>query len=121
MNERQFLFLDQSIANVVGGLLFFGGIALNLWTLKALGIKGMYNGDSFGFLFDAPVTGGPYQYFNDPQYVGTVAAMVGSALYYRSLLGLALSLEMALVFYVSVKFVEGPHMNRIYSQKNKKK
>ncbi len=47
----------------------------------------MYNGDSFGYLFDAPVTDGPYQYFNDPQYVGTTVAFIGSAIYYRSILG----------------------------------
>jgi len=81
----------------------------------------MYNGDSFGFLFDAPVTGGPYVYFNDPQYVGTTVAMLGSALYYRSNYGFVLALLMAVVFYISVKFVEGPHMNRIYSNKNKNK
>ena len=81
------------------------GILLNIWTLQALGIKGMtsccsarhgipadcwpgmYNGDSFGWLMDAPVTGGPYTFFNDPQYVGTTAAMLGSAVYYNSLNG----------------------------------
>lgn len=89
----------------------------------------MYNGDSFGYLFDAPVnffalfskakvTGGPYQYFNDPQYVGTTAALIGSALYYRSQIGfgklnwtsflthLVLSVILGLTFYVSVVFVE---------------
>lgn len=47
----------------------------------------MYNGDSFGWLMDAPVTGGPYTFFNDPQYVGTTAAMLGSAVYYNSVNG----------------------------------
>jgi len=79
----------------------------------------MYNGDSFGHLFDAPVTGGPYQYFNDPQYVGTTLAMVGSTVYYRSLVGFAVAVVMGIVFWVSVRFVEGPHMQRIYSQKRK--
>jgi methylene-fatty-acyl-phospholipid synthase len=112
--------------------LLVGGFLLNLWTLKALGIKGMYNGDSFGFLFDAPVTNGPYVYFNDPQYVGTTAACIGSAIYYRSHTGLCtespcvsltilsvLAAFMGVVFYISVTFVEGPHMAKIYSNKKK--
>jgi len=104
------------------GLAFFAfGILLNIWTLKALGIKGMYNGDSFGFLMDAPVTSGPYVYFNDPQYVGTTLAMLGSALYYRSVYGLILTAVMGLVFYISVKFIEGPHLTRIYSARDKRK
>ncbi|PRP80971.1 hypothetical protein PROFUN_11085 [Planoprotostelium fungivorum] len=104
--------------------LFLFGIGLNLWTLYTLGIKGMYNGDSFGFLFDAPrckVTTGPYQYLEDPQYVGTAIAMFAAALYYQSVTGLYLTIFLMLVFYLSVKYVEGPHMHRIYSEKNKKK
>jgi phosphatidylethanolamine N-methyltransferase len=81
----------------------------------------MYNGDSFGWLFDAPVSGGPYQYFSDPQYVGTTAAAIGSAFYYRATDGFLLALVMGIVFYVSVHYVEGPHMNRIYSNKKKSK
>ncbi len=42
---------------------------------KALGLKGMYNGDSFGYLMDARVTSGPYKYFTDPQYVGLFHTM----------------------------------------------
>lgn len=48
--------LDDNVAKIIGTTLFVVGIFLNLWTLKVLGIKGMYNGDSFGYLFDAPVT-----------------------------------------------------------------
>eukprot|EP01114_Cavostelium_apophysatum_P020611 TRINITY_DN6958_c0_g1_i2.p1 TRINITY_DN6958_c0_g1~~TRINITY_DN6958_c0_g1_i2.p1 ORF type:complete len:195 (-),score=15.54 TRINITY_DN6958_c0_g1_i2:98-682(-) len=112
---------NDTAAFYISSLLFGFGIFLNLWTLKALGIKGMYNGDSFGYLFDAPVTGGPYTLFNDPQYVGTTLAMLGSAYHYHSLQGLALTALMGIVFYISVKFVEGPHMNRIYSNPAKSK
>jgi methylene-fatty-acyl-phospholipid synthase len=101
----------------VGQILFGVGVAMNLWTLKALGIKGMYNGDSFGHLMDAPVTTGPYRYLNEPQYVGTTICLVGSALHYKSIVGLYLSVIMYAVFMISVVFVEGPHMRRLYSKK----
>ena len=44
---------DQLV--IVGQVLFVLGVWLNLWTLKTLGIKGMYNGDSFGWLMREPV------------------------------------------------------------------
>ncbi|KAI9141940.1 phospholipid methyltransferase family protein [Paraphysoderma sedebokerense] len=110
---------NSDTARVLGGASFVFGALLNLWTLKALGIKGMYNGDSFGFLFDEPVTDGPYVYFSDPQYVGTSLACLGYAIYYQSKLGYVLAAWMYVVFLYSVKYIEGPHMARIYSGKDK--
>eukprot|EP01094_Clydonella_sp_ATCC50884_P004086 TRINITY_DN13168_c0_g1_i2.p2 TRINITY_DN13168_c0_g1~~TRINITY_DN13168_c0_g1_i2.p2 ORF type:complete len:211 (+),score=69.74 TRINITY_DN13168_c0_g1_i2:79-633(+) len=112
-----FELFSPTITDIAAYALFGFGIALNMWTLQALGIKGMYNGDSFGFLMDAPVTGGPFAIFNDPQYVGTTMAMLSSALWYRSLDGYLLTALMGSVFYVSVHFIEGPHMARIYAKK----
>ncbi|KAF9171388.1 hypothetical protein BGX21_006816 [Mortierella sp. AD011] len=113
------VFFPPSVATVVGASCFVLGALLNLWTLKSLGIKGMYNGDSFGFLFDAPVEDGPYKYFSDPQYVGTTLSLFGTAIYYQSAIGFVLAVDMYLIFWVSVMFFEGPHMRRIYSQKEK--
>ncbi|KAF9162220.1 hypothetical protein DFQ26_003759, partial [Actinomortierella ambigua] len=112
-----FVLLPEQVATYAGATIFVLGFLLNLWTLKALGIKGMYNGDSFGHLMEAPVTDGPYVYFQDPQYVGTSMAMLGTAIYYQSLTGYVLAIDMYIVFWVSVLFFEGPHMNRIYAEK----
>jgi len=119
-SENSFGILPSAISLYLGSILFIGGFLLNLWTLKALGIKGMYNGDSFGFLMKAPVTDGPYKYFNDPQYFGTTVAFVGSAIYYRSLPGFIIAFFVGVFFYLSVRFVEGPHLQRIYSKQSKK-
>ncbi|ORZ32476.1 phospholipid methyltransferase family protein [Catenaria anguillulae PL171] len=108
-----------TIAQSLGYSLFAAGILINLWTLKALGIKNMYNGDSFGFLMDEIVTGGPYQYWNDPQYVGTSFACLGYAIVYQSAAGYALAAIMWVVFQISVKFIEGPHLTRIYANRAK--
>mmetsp|Transcript_23609 Transcript_23609/g.40609 ORF Transcript_23609/g.40609 Transcript_23609/m.40609 type:complete len:185 (-) Transcript_23609:339-893(-) len=112
--------LPSVLGALIGYLLVGVGLGLNLWTLKVLGIKGMYNGDSFGFLFDAPVTSGPYQWLSDPQYVGTTMAAVGYAIANDSLDGIVLAVWMGVVFFVSVRFVEGPHMARIYRQSKKR-
>eukprot|EP00741_Cyanophora_paradoxa_P007379 tig00001127_g7138.t1 len=113
--------LPGGLSSPVGLALFGAGIALNLWTLQALGIKGMYNGDSFGHLMDAPVTGGPFAYLSDPQYVGTTLAAFGWALHLESAAGYALAAWMGVVFWASARFVEAPHMIRLYSSKDKGK
>ena len=46
---------SEDIAWISSTVLFVAGVLLNLWTLQALGIKGMYNGDSFGHLMKEPV------------------------------------------------------------------
>jgi phosphatidylethanolamine/phosphatidyl-N-methylethanolamine N-methyltransferase len=106
-------------APLIGRFLFGFGVFLNIWTLNALGIKGMYNGDSFGHLMDAPVSDGPYRFLSEPQYVGTSMCLLGSALHFRSLDGLYLTGIMFAVFMFSVKFIEGPHMIHLYSKKKK--
>ncbi|KAF9369170.1 hypothetical protein CPC16_004707, partial [Podila verticillata] len=113
-NAGSFVLFPATIATALGAFCFVAGALLNLWTLKSLG-------DSFGFLFDAPVTDGPYQYMSDPQYVGTTLSLVGTAMYYQSIVGYVLAADMYIIFWVSVMFFEGPHMKRIYSSKDKKK
>ncbi|KAI9094996.1 phospholipid methyltransferase-domain-containing protein [Phlyctochytrium arcticum] len=116
-NFKQLVLLSRPGAIFFGHSLIVFGILLNLWTLKALGVKHMYNGIAFGYLMDAPVTTGPYRLFNDPQYVGTTAALLGYAVKHQSLHGYILTLTMAVVFYISVKALEGPFMNDIYSKR----
>ncbi|KAF9938367.1 hypothetical protein BGZ65_013016 [Modicella reniformis] len=107
-----FVLFSAGVASVLGGACFAFGVLLNLWTLKALGIKGMYNGDSFGFLFDAPVEDGPYRFFKDPQYVGTTSSLVGTAIYYQSITGYVLAVDMYIIFWISVMFFEATHTIR---------
>ncbi|TPX72322.1 hypothetical protein SpCBS45565_g00532 [Spizellomyces sp. 'palustris'] len=117
---NSYILFSKDAAKLIGHTLITFGVLLNLWTLKALGIKGMYNGDSFGHLMDAPVSGGPYSFFHDPQYVGTTLALLGYAVKCQSWTGYVLTAVLYATFWISVKFVEGPHMNRIYANKGKK-
>ncbi|KAJ3284431.1 hypothetical protein HK104_009965 [Borealophlyctis nickersoniae] len=135
------VYFKKADAEKISIFLIGFGIFLNLWTLKALGIKGMYNGDSFGHLMAAPVTGGPYRLFNDPQYVGTTLVLLGYAIKHQSISGYGelsqalmdcaqvfkiliaimpvLTAILYLTFLVSVHLIEGPHMRRIYAAKPK--
>ena len=119
VREVRLLILEEEAAFWFGGSLFVCGLLLNLWTLERLGIKGMYNGDSFGHLMNAPVTDGPFRYLSDPQYVGTTMAMLGYAIQMQSWNGLVLTFVMGLTFYVSSKFIETPHMQKIYASNTK--
>ncbi|ORX81522.1 hypothetical protein BCR32DRAFT_327296 [Anaeromyces robustus] len=120
VDEDSLVIFSKFVAKIIGGIISLLGFGINLWTLSALGVKGMYNGDSFGYLFDEPITTGPYQYMSDPQYVGTFIAAIGSAIMYQSIAGYVLAFALYAVFLFSVKFVEGPHMRKLYSQKQKK-
>ncbi|KAJ3325944.1 hypothetical protein HDV06_002329 [Boothiomyces sp. JEL0866] len=76
LDQGSFVFAAKPVMQALGWTSGAIGILMNLWTLKALGIKGMYNGDSFGFLMDAPVTDGPYKYMQEPQYNGTTIVLI---------------------------------------------
>lgn len=69
---------------------------------------------------DAPVTDGPYELMDEPQYVGTTLALIGSAFYYQSVSGLYLALVMYATFMISVWTMERPHMLELYSKKDQK-
>ena len=55
---------------------------------------------------DAPVTHGPFAYLSDPQYVGTTMALLGAAVQYRSVVGMALTVLMGAVFHLSTTYIE---------------
>ncbi|KAJ3079810.1 hypothetical protein HK102_003497 [Quaeritorhiza haematococci] len=114
------MLFDDDTATFLGYALMFFGVFLNLWVLKVLGIKGMYNGDSFGYLLKEPITNGPYRFFDDPQYFGTTCWFLGYAVKHQSRIGYGLTGVMYLTFSISVMVLEGPHLRRIYADKAKK-
>lgn len=113
------LFSPETAENLSFWLITFG-IFLNLWVLQVLGFKNMFNGDSFGYLLDKEITDGPYKYFDDPQYFGTTLALLGYAVKHQSRIGYGLTGVMYLAFSFSVMLIEGPHLKRIYAEREKK-
>ncbi|TPX36918.1 hypothetical protein SmJEL517_g01087 [Synchytrium microbalum] len=110
--------LPEPYRTIVGLSLIIFGSVINLWAIQTLGIKGIYNGDSFGFLFDAPVTNGIYRYISDPQYLGTGALFLGNAIQQSSKAGYGLASLTYIVYTLSVRYIEGPHMQRMYAAKH---
>lgn len=73
-------------------------------SIYALGITGTYLGDYFGILMKARVTGFPFNVLNDPMYVGSTLAFVGTALLYRSVAGLGISALVWVVYSIALRF-----------------
>ena len=67
--------------------------------------------------FDPPrrlVTAGPYRYLRNPMYLGAGLALLGAALYYRSLALLAYVAAFMLVAHVFVVSYEEPTLRRLF-------
>lgn len=72
-------------------LMLFGGVLVTM-SFYRLGLRGMYFGDHFGFLFKEKITQFPYNYFPNAQYVGTTSLLIGFSLIYYSAAGIFISL-----------------------------
>jgi phosphatidylethanolamine N-methyltransferase len=76
------------------------GLVLVATSFYRLGLRGMYFGDHFGFLFKEKITQFPYNYFENPQYVGTSAFFIGYSLYFHSPTGVLLTVLMNCLYHL---------------------
>jgi phosphatidylethanolamine N-methyltransferase len=91
------------------------GLALVAGSFYRLGMRGMYFGDHFGFLFKEKITQFPYGYFENPQYVGTTAFFIGYSLYCHSPTGVVLTLLINLLYHL-LNVVEERKLKIFYPQ-----
>ena len=90
--------LQGSVRFVAGGLLMACGV-FALWGYLTLGVLASQG------LGGELVTTGPYRYSRNPQYVGTIPAMLGFAIICNSTLALVTALLMSVSF-ILVPFAE---------------
>jgi phosphatidylethanolamine N-methyltransferase len=96
----------------VGGLCILSGVILVALSFQRLGLRGMYFGDHFGFLFKKKVMKFPYNYLENPHYIGSNMIYFGISLWFRSFVGLVLTLiiiaanEFVYYFYEKKRLVE---------------
>lgn len=83
---------------------FISGSVLVGSSMWVLGVTGTYLGDYFGILMPAMVTGFPFNVVADPMYVGSTMCFAASALWYAKPAGLALTLLVAVVYTVALRF-----------------
>lgn len=103
---------------IIGATMIAAGALLIIITFYRMGIRGMYFGDHFGFLFDEKITAFPFSHLDNPQYVGTTTFFVGCALYYHSPAGAFLA-GLTYILYSILNVVEGRKLVEFYPPNRK--
>lgn len=106
---------------IVGGPLIVFGSILVLTSSYKLGILPTYMGDYFGIMpHSEPISSFPFSMYNNPMYVGSTLIFLGSAFWYKSAIGVALSEFVWMVYWIACLFEE-PFTAMIYSKLSKSK
>jgi len=102
---------------VIGYLILVFGLHLTFLAYYRLGLHGIYYADYFGVLCKEMVTAYPYNYLDNPLYVGSTMLFLGSSIIYRSPSGILLTL-LAWFMYKFAAVLENPMTPLIYSPEN---
>jgi phosphatidylethanolamine/phosphatidyl-N-methylethanolamine N-methyltransferase len=97
-------------------LVTFGTIIV-LMAYYRLGIHGIYYGDYFGILMKEKVTAFPYNFLENPLYVGSSSIFLGLTIAYISPCGLLLTV-LVLFMYKMASILENPMTDLIYCVDN---
>jgi phosphatidylethanolamine N-methyltransferase len=95
------------------------GLVLVLTSFHKLGLRGMYFGDHFGFLFENKISSFPYNYFENPQYIGSILIYLGISFAYRSLTGILLTVIICFFNQFVFRFFEKKKLKVFYPKKEK--
>lgn len=102
------------LMKIFGMLLIIGGLFISISSMFRLGITGTYLGDYFGMLKSSRVTAFPYNFIDNPMYVGSTIAFLGLAFRMVSPIGFLLTAYVWVVYNVAL-FFEEPFTAKIYS------
>lgn len=120
---RQLTFEEYLGASTVYYMQIFGtfciiaGLFISVSSMLRLGITGTYLGDYFGMLKSSRVTAFPYNFIDNPMYVGSTIAFLGLAIRMVSPIGFLLTAYVWLVYNIAL-FFEEPFTAKIYSSKD---
>lgn len=101
----------------IGSLLIVFGSYLLVSGFRLLGLRGMYFGDHFGYVFPEKIHEFPYNKFSDPQYFGINLIYFGISIAYASPSGIILSLILYLCNQITFQ-VEKRKLNLFYPEHN---
>ena len=108
--ELNELNLVCQVAGVILGLL---SIVIFICASTKLGLRGMYFGDCFGFLLKEKVYAFPFNIVSHPQYWSILGMALSFSLFFRSPVGLFLTVLNAFSFLL-LAFFENLELKRIY-------
>ncbi|KAJ3073663.1 Phosphatidyl-N-methylethanolamine N-methyltransferase, partial [Quaeritorhiza haematococci] len=103
-NQPRHELLDQLPFKAVGALSFVLGNIFVLSSMYKLGVTGTYLGDYFGILMKERVTSFPFNVLDNPMYMGSTMAFLGTAIWRASPAGLWLSLVVYVVYRVALTY-----------------
>ncbi|KAI9591228.1 phospholipid methyltransferase-domain-containing protein [Syncephalis fuscata] len=104
---------------VLAAVLVLAGNVLVLSSMYSLGVTGTYLGDYFGILMNERVTGFPFNVTDNPMYHGSTLVFLGTALWYGSLTGVLLTIQVFIGYNVVLRFEE-PFTAKIYAERDQK-
>src|SRR5207344_1561015 len=106
---------EIGLAQCVGAVVAASGAALALWCISTFATRGRGTPAPF----DPPrllVVRGAYRYVRNPMYIGTIAALLGGALYWTSTSLLIYALAFALCAHLFVVVFEEPVLRSTFRQ-----
>jgi hypothetical protein len=117
--SRQYELNEYNLLCQVVGLVFgFLCLYIYLSASTKLGLRGMYFGDCFGFIFDDKITVFPFNYLSHPQYYAIFGIALSYSLVMRSPLGFFIAGINALSFLI-IAFLEAIQLKRLYRNKSR--
>lgn len=105
--------------DLVGKVAAAAGQTLVLSSFYRLGITGTYLGDYFGILMQQRVTAFPFNWFENPMYLGSTLTFLGFALSRNSVVGVGLAAWVYAVYEVATRYFENPFTSMIYAERDK--
>jgi len=102
---------------IVSYMMIAFGLILVVFSFYRLGLRGMYFGDHFGFLFKEKIINFPYNYFPNAQYVGTTWFFIGFSLAFHSIAGVFISILMYILYQI-LNIVESKKLEIFYPSNN---
>jgi protein-S-isoprenylcysteine O-methyltransferase Ste14 len=103
------------VTQIAGMLVVVAGAALAIASILTF----VFVGKGTPAPFDPPrrlVIAGPYRFVRNPMYIGAGTALLGAALFYRSLALAGYALLFLLITHLFVRLYEEPHLRRVFGQ-----
>lgn len=101
---------------IIGAIWVVLGFIFILGSFYRLGLRGMYFGDHFGFLFKERIEKFPYNVLDNPQYVGANLFYLGLSLIYRSPTGVFLTFLVMFSYNILYYFFERYRVKEFYPE-----
>lgn len=99
--DNEFL---QILFKAIGYIILFIGVTLVSSATYKLGVIGTFNGDAYGYLLPGVIKSFPFNFVGAPMYLGSTLNFIAFSVLKQSIIGIALSFMVALVYMLGTHF-----------------